>query len=262
MAKLVWDAAGDRWYESGIDRGVIYLPGNETVPWNGLTAVVEKIQKERSSVHFDGMKINDLVSGGHYSGTISAITYPDELLDIEGLAEVTRGAHIGFQPPKFFNFSYRVRVGNDLDADAGHKIHILYNVSVVPSDKAYNTVSGDPGVAEFEWDISAIPEEIPGFRPTAYVVVDTSRAPAALVAGLEDMLYGTPTEDPSLPTIQELIDYIVANAGIQVVDNGDGTWTLNTEYTDVVSVDQDGRFTLTDVNATYIDDDTYMLSNS
>lgn len=46
MPGLVWDRVGDRTYESGLDRGVLYLPDGSAVPWNGLTSIVENFDRK------------------------------------------------------------------------------------------------------------------------------------------------------------------------------------------------------------------------
>lgn len=261
MTELVWDQIGDRIYESGIDRGVIYLPGGVAIPWNGLTSVTEKFDKQTTPVYFDGRRIQNLVSPGNFSGTITAITYPDELSELEGLGFVKSGVFVGDQIPKVFDLSYRTRVGNDLDPDFGYKIHILYNVTVIPKDKGYTTISDSPGISEFEWDLLAVPEDVDGFHPSAHVIFDSTHTTDALMSAIEEMLYGSDTENASLLSMSELIPFLDTLVDIQVVDNGDGTWTLTTDLEDVVFVD-DGVFTLSNVNATFIDEDTYSLSES
>lgn len=263
MSTLVWDAIGDRRYESGIDRGVLYLPDGSGVPWNGLTAVTEKTEKEVSSVYYDGVKISDLAYAGDFVGTLNAITYPDEFVELEGYGELRGGVFVGEQRPQMFGLCYRTKLGTDLDADAGYKLHILYNVLAIPSDKTYDTLTDSSTSTEFEWNITAIPEEIPGFRPTAHIILSSKDINPTLLSDIEDLLYGTESTAPTLLPIADLVDYISDwVASISVTDNGDGTWSLTTNIPGVIVDNGDGSFQLNNVNATYLDADTYELSDT
>ena len=135
MPRLVWDKLGDRVYESGLDKGVLYLPDGSAVPWNGLTSVIEHFNQELSPVYYEGMKVADLVVLGDFTATIGAITYPDEFTEIEGAVEIRRGTFFGNQEPQVFGLCYRSEIGNDLEGEsAGYKLHLLYNVTAVPKD--------------------------------------------------------------------------------------------------------------------------------
>lgn len=262
MSILVWDAIGDRTYESGVDRGVIYLPFGSPIPWNGLTSVTEKFEKDTESVYFDGRKIHELTHPGNFAASMSAVTYPDELTQLEGYGEIRNGVFIGDQPPQVFDLSYRTKIGNDLDPDKGYKIHIVYNVTAIPSDKTYDTISDSPSLVQFQWDIYATPEEIPGFRPTAHFIIDSTVANAGMLTAVEAMLYGTDEVDASLLPIEDFISLVTTYSDIQILDNGDGTWTLNTILPDIVTVDVDGMFVLTNVDAENIDANTYTITDS
>src|SRR5580765_2617317 len=141
MSVLIWDTAGSKVYETGLDKGVLYLSDGSAVPWNGLTSIVEKFDKESESVYYDGMKITDLVYLGDFAATLKAITYPDQFIELDGYGFLRQGMYVGNQLPKTFSLSYRTRIGNDVDGDvAGYKIHILYNLTAIPTDRTYNTV--------------------------------------------------------------------------------------------------------------------------
>lgn len=264
MPQLVWDKVGDREFEFGLDRGVLYLPDGTGVPWNGLTAVIENLDKETTPVYYDGMKISDLVVLGAFTATMKAITYPDEFEELEGVGEFRRGMLVADQMPKTFGLAYRTKIGNDLDSEAGYKIHLVYNVTAIPKEKTYASLSEDPSLVEFEWDLVAVPEEVPGFRPTAHFVFDSNDYDPWLLEELEEMLYGSSDAVAALLPMQDLITYIQEWYRVKIVDNGDGTWTATSMRDGFIRfTDQaDTLFEITQVNAVYLDEDTYQISDT
>lgn len=263
MPILVWDNVGDRVYESGLDRGVLYLPDGSAVPWNGLTAVIEQFNKERSPVYYDGMKINDLVVLGDFAASMRAVTYPDEFEELEGLGTLTTGMFVGDQPPQMFSLCYRTQIGNDLDGqNAGYKIHILYNVIAIPKEKTYATISADPSLVEFEWDITAIPEEIPGFRPTAHFIINSLDIEPTLLQELEDMLYGSSSADAALIPISDLVNFITDWFIVKIIDHGDGTWSAVCDRDGYIFMLTEDLFEIMNVNAVYLDDVTFVISDT
>lgn len=264
MSKLVWDDIGTRFYETGVDRGVLFLPDGSGVAWSGLTSITEKTESQSSPVFFDGKKIMDSVVVGDYSATLKAITYPDEFLELEGIAALAPGSYIPGQRMYLFNLVYRTMVGNGLEGNqADYKLHIVYNLMAMAQDSAYSTLGDDPTLAEFVWDISAIPEEHPGFRPTAHIIIDTRDADPWLVDDLEDMIYGTEGTPPTLPSFADLITYLMAYARITVTDNGDGTWTATASHEFYAWADPAHTiFVMPHVNAVYLDPVTYELSDT
>lgn len=263
MAELVWDEPGSRTYESGLDRGVLYLPDGIAIPWNGLTDVTEGSDNEKSSVYFDGQKINELVTLGGFTGKIKAITYPDEFSELEGMAEIAPGLMLGQQQPQAFGLCYRTKIGSDLDGDLGYKIHLLYNVFAVPSDKSYGTLTDDPDITDFEWDISAIPEEVEGFKPTAYVSFDTRLLDESLLSDIEEKLYGTAEVDAEQIPLSNLVNYLYFGYKWKIIDNGDGTWAAITPFEGLIEIDpvDPDKWTLLETNETYLDDDIYTISD-
>lgn len=263
MATITWDQAGSRVFENGLDRGVLYLPNGDCVPWNGLTNIIEKFNKQTNSVYFDGVKVNELVTLGDFTATMKAITYPDEFLDFEGVEDVRRGVFLGDQRPKTFALSYRTKVGDDIDgADAGYKIHILYNVTAMPSDKTYSTFKIDPSLVEFEWTISAVPEEIPGFRPTAHLIIDSRKTDPFLLEDIEAKLYGTTAADAVLLPMADLVNFMSTWYRVKITDNGDGTWTATADRDGFIFVDGFDEFLITNCNALYISDEEYIISDT
>lgn len=264
MTVLEWDRPEERTYESGLDRGVLYLPDSSAVPWNGLTEVSEKSSREVQSVYFEGRKINELVSNGGYVGTLKAITYPDEFIAVEGIAEVSIGLHFADQQPQVFGLSWRNRVGNGLTEEAGHKIHVLYNVTAVPTDKTHATTTEDPEVASFEWDITAIPEEVDGFRPTAHIIIDTRYIDPAQLVDIEEILYGSESAEASLIPLVDFTQFLYFGYQWKIINNGDGTWKAITPIEGLIEIDgvDPDKWTLNDVNGAYLSADVYQISDS
>ncbi len=267
MTTLVWDGVGTRVFETGVDRGVLYLPDGSAIPWNGLTAIVEKPDVSTTAVYFDGQKIQDLVVLGDFSATMKAITYPDEFLELEGSVELQPGAYIEDQPMQVFALCYRTLIGDDVDGlDAGHKLHIVYNLTAEPSDRSYETITDSTELMEFEWEITATPEEYPGYRPSAHVVIDSRKVDPDLLAELEAFLYGDETVDAALPELGVLLAHIADFYDMLIIveDIGDGTWTAKVRDPDDLEFDvgEPTMFTLYHANATYLDADTYLLRNT
>lgn len=263
MAELIWDEVGERTYETGLDRGVLYLPDGSAVPWNGLTSVIEAFDREVAPVYFDGMKINDLVTLGDFAATMKAVTYPKEFDELEGLGNPKHGIFLGDQKPKLFGLCYRVQKGNDLEGEAmGHKIHVLYNVTAIPNEKTYATLGQDPSLVEFEWNLTAVPEEAPGYRPTAHFIIETAKTDPWLLEEIESMLYGSSTASAALIPMQDLVSYIFNWFRIKITDNGDGTWTATTQRDGFISFGADDFFQIVGANAWYLDEFTYRISDT
>lgn len=262
MPNLTWDRVGDRQFEAGLDRGVLYLPDGSAVPWNGLTSVIEKFSKEATPVYFDGVKINENLVLGDFAATMKAVTYPDEFVELEGYAEAKRGVLYADQMPIPFGLCYRSQIGNDVESEVGYKIHIIYNLTAIPNDKTYETLKADPTLMEFEWEITAIPEEIPGNRPTAHIIVETDKIDPWLLEEIEEILYGSSTANARLIPMVELADYIANWFRIRIIDNGDGTWTAISNRDGLIFVDSEDQFTIFGANAIYLDDATYLLSDT
>lgn len=210
--KLTWDKIGERRYETGVDRGVLYLPNAQGAyvqghAWNGLTAVTESPSgAEPSPQYADNIKYLNLISNEEFGGTIEAFTYPDEFAQCDGTAAPTTGVSLGQQGRKTFGLSYRTRVGNDVDAtDLGYKIHLVYGALAAPSEKAYSTINDSPEALTFSWEFSTTPVDVPNFKPTATLTIDSTKVDAEALSNLEDLLYGTEGGDASLPLPADVI---------------------------------------------------------
>lgn len=211
MAELLWDQIGERVYETGVDRGVLYLL-DETgaydtgFAWNGLTGVTESPSgAEASPQYADNIKYLNLVSAEEFGATVEAFTYPDEFALCDGTASPEAGLYVGQQGRRTFGLAYRTRVGNDLDSDAGYKLHLIYGAMAAPSERAYATVNDSPEALTFSWELTTTAVAVPGYKPTATLTIDTTKAAAADVAALEAILYGSETDEPRLPLPGEII---------------------------------------------------------
>jgi hypothetical protein len=263
MASILWDQVGSRLYENGLDRGVLYLPDGSAVPWNGLTAVIENFDNSTEAVYFDGMKVNDLVVLGDFSASLKAITYPDEFIELEGLGVVREGLFVADQRPQTFALCYRTHIGNDVNGDSlGYKIHILYNVTAIPSAQTYASFTTDPSLTEFEWVLTAVPQEVPGFRPTAHIILDSRKIDPWMLEEMELMLYGDSFNDASLLTFADLVTYMQGWFRVQIIDNGDGTWTAISQRDGFITFLGVEEFMIEHVNAFYLDADTFQISDT
>lgn len=212
MTTLVWDQIGQRLYETGVDRGVLYIPNNvgvytDGVAWNGLTNVNETPSgAEANAQYADNIKYLNLFSAEEFGATLEAYTYPDEFAQYDGLGTPAVGVVIGQQARKSFGLSYRTKIGNDVDGDAhGYKLHLVYGCSASPSEKSYSTINDSPEAITFSWDITTVPVPVTGFRPTSILVVDSTKVTSGDLTDLEALLYGTPGTDPSLPSPDAVI---------------------------------------------------------
>ena len=212
MAKLVWDQAGQKFFETGVSNGVLYVSDGQGgylngVAWNGLTSVAENPSgAESNPVYADNIKYLNIISAEEFGATIEAYTYPDEFMECDGSAQVVAGVNIGQQARKSFGISYRTRVGNDVAGDnLGYKIHVIYNCQAAPSGKTYSTVNESPEAITFSWEVTTTPVPVEGFRPTATVVFDSTKLDAEKMAAVENALYGGASSEPGLPSIEELL---------------------------------------------------------
>lgn len=198
MAKLVWDAVGQRLYETGTRMGVVYPQAADGtypkgVAWNGLTAVSESPSgAESNPLYADDIKYLDLRSKEEFSATVEAYTYPDEFAECDGTAELVEGVSIGQQPRKPFGLSYRTVIGNDTKKENyGYKLHLVYGCTASPSEKSYQTINDSPEAVTFSWEMTTTPVAVEGFEPTATLTIDSTKVDATKLKALEDVLYGT-----------------------------------------------------------------------
>lgn len=263
MSALTWDQYGDRLYETGISKAVLYEPNGDGVAWNGLTSVEENFSNSVESVHYDGVKFNDIVTIGDFSAVLRAYTYPDEFLQYEGTLQDQSGFYIYDQPKKQFCLSYQSLIGDDIRGlRAGYKIHLIYNATAVPSQVNYQTLTTDSEPIEFEWSITTIPEELANFRPTAHVVLDSRKIDKNLLRDVEDILYGTEEHNAHLPSLKSLSTFLRKWNRFIVTDHGDGTWSAESPIEGVVTMLDSDTFQIVSDTANYLDAFSYEISSS
>ena len=211
MAKLVWDESGKRLYETGVEKGVLYVQGEngqyqKGVAWNGLTAVTESPSgAEPTALYADDIKYLELFSAEEFGATIEAYTYPAEFEACDGSASLGEGVTIGQQDRKAFGLCYRTVVGNDVKGNEhGYKLHLVYGAKAKPSEKAYATVNDSPEAVTFSWEVTTTPVNVAGFKPTASVTIDSTKIQPEKLKLIEDKLYGTASEEASLPLPDEI----------------------------------------------------------
>lgn len=208
MTKIKWDAIGERRFETGVDRGVLYPSVGPGVPWNGLVSVKESPEGgEASPLYLDGIKYYNEASREEFVATIEAFTYPDEFENIDGTYTTGGGLVYHQQSRKPFGMSYRTAIGDDIKGlDKGYKIHLIYNALSSPTDSSYGTTNSNGGSAEtFSWGVTATPEIVSARLPTAHFVIDSTRTDSSTLTILENILYGSPKSSPRLPTSDELV---------------------------------------------------------
>lgn len=230
MSKLIWDAVGERYYETGVNHGVLYPQKDDGtyddgVVWNGLTGVTESPDgAEANDLWADNIKYATLRATETFGATIEAYTYPDEFALCDGSAEPVTGVRVGQQKRQPFGFCFRTEVGSDTmaaEGDSGYKLHIIYNATASPSERAYETINDSPDAITFSWEITTTPVTLSGFKPVSTITIDstkfTSTADKAKLTALENMLYGTNASgntegtDPTLPdpmTVLTTLGYV------------------------------------------------------
>lgn len=218
MARLQWDKIGERLFEAGVEKGVLYVQNtdgtyNKGVAWNGLIGVnVSPSGAEPTKLWANNAQYGTVLSQEELGATIEAYTYPDEFAVCDGSAELTPGVHVGQQIRMPFALAYVTKIGNDVQSlDHGYKIHIIYGALAAPSEKNYQTINESPEAITFSWEVTTTPVDVPGFKPTAYLTIDSTAVDSEILKVIEDSLYGTDSTEPELLMPADIIDLI--NAG-------------------------------------------------
>lgn len=217
--KLVWDAVGDKRYERGVSKGVLFPTKSDGlydvgVAWNGLTNVNESPDGgEATDMWADNIKYGTLRSVENHKGSIEAYTYPDEFAECDGNAEPVPGLRLGQQTRKPFGLSYRTEIGSDSNPELGYKIHLVYGATASPSEKTHETINDSSDISPISWDYETVPVAVDGYKPVAHLEIDSTKVDPTKLAQLEAKLYGSESEDPKLPMPAEVISMLTTGVG-------------------------------------------------
>lgn len=215
VGALKWDEVGERYYETGVKKGVLYLYDETTkaytngVAWNGIISVSESPSgAEANPIYADDIKYLNLYSTEEFAATLEAYTYPDEFAQCDGSDALAEGVLLGQQQRKMFALCYRTTLGNDTQNEKyGYKLHIIYGCKASPSEKAYSTINDSPEAITFSWEINTTPVNVTGFKPTATIVIDSTKVDADQLAAFEAVLYGSADTIPQLPLPDQVKTY-------------------------------------------------------
>lgn len=275
MSRIVWDRVEDRFFETGLDRAVLYIRARQAypdfdipaieakaVPWNGMTAVDESGAGAAKISMMDGRPYLILPTIKEFGATVKAFTYPDEFGDLIGMAQATPGMYLDSQLSDSFDFTYRTKVGNVAEGiDHGYKIHLVYNAVVTPQSISRETLSDQINPTELAWDILAVPVPVAGYMPTAHIVIDSRNTDPAKLSDIEDLLYGNVSDDGRMPEAQEVFDILTYGDTIVIIDHGDGSWSAKGSYKNIYMIG-DGIFQIDNVNAVDHGDGSYTISDT
>lgn len=262
MTRITWNDPGDRLYEFGIDRGVLYTKSGKIAPWNGLRGVDEKpVGSEVSTFYLDGEKFNQMVDSEEYSATLSAFTYPDEFMECDGTVALSKGLHVTAQDRTLFDLSYRTMIGNDTDGpDHGYRIHLVYNALASPTNRTNKTTEDRPEPIDLAWDITSMPIRMPGQRASAHYYIDSTKMNKYILAQIEDILYGTPFAPPRMLSAAELVKFFKNATVVTITDNKDGSWTAEGPD-DIIQFISWDEFIISWDSAVFIDETSYTLKS-
>lgn len=218
MFNIQWDATGERLYETGLDRGVLYTakesaPYGHGVAFNGLTEMTEKPSgADATDLFADNIKYASLRAAETYGASMGAYTYPEEFNECDGNVAAAKGVYFGQQSRKPFGLSYRTLIGDDQhdNADKGYKIHLVYGLTASPSERSYNPINDSPDATSFSWELNSTPVAVPGYKPVSTLTVDSTKVDAEKLAALENILYGSGETEARLPLPSEVLTLIGA----------------------------------------------------
>lgn len=261
MARITWGKYKMHLYETGVDRGVLYVGTDPGVPWNGITSVAETTDGGTPSPYYvDGEKYSNRMSAEEFGATLSAYMYPDEFMVCDGTYSARPGLLLTRQKRIPFSLSYRTMIGNDLSSNYGYKIHLIYNAMASPSSQTHKSMGESNDADDFSWKLTATPPTISGFKNTAHTILDSRFIDPGTLSAIEDILYGSDEVSSRMPMFSELADLIDSGATLTVVDNGDGSFALHAPLVDLSMLDD----SIFQVNwSTVVDngDGTYTVSS-
>lgn len=208
MARLIWGSPTERFFEAGVDRGVLYLPANPGVVWNGLISVAENPSGGGAQPYYqDGIKYLNLAEAEEFEATLTAFSSPREFGPCDGNVQIQSGLIATQQPRRSFGLSYRTKIGNMFEgADFAYKIHLVYNALAAPANRTNNSLGGSADPSTLSWSITTKPPTLSGFKPTAHLVIDSRYTDPDILLEVEEILYGTEADFPRIPDPDELID--------------------------------------------------------
>jgi len=208
MPRIEWDQAGERYYETGVDQGVLFVDSNPGVPWSGLTSVSENPSGgDPKPLYIDGIKYLNLSSVEEFEASITALSAPKEFSPCDGAIPIQNGLFVTQQPRKPFGFSYRTRVGNDISGpELGYKIHVVYNALAAPPQRSSSTIDDGVDPLRLTWTISTLAPAISGYRPTSHMLIDSRYADPSVLSSFENILYGDSSHSSRLPTPNEIVE--------------------------------------------------------
>lgn len=264
MPKLTWGDPGSRFYETGVDQGVLYVGSNAGVVWNGLVSVNEEPDGGQSQgYYYDGIKYANSSSLEEYKATLEAFTYPVEFEVCDGTAQPLAGMFVTHQKRSSFGLSYRTRIGNDLSGfDLGYKIHLVYNLLAEPTTRENTTIDDSLEANNFSWNLTSRPIAVPnGYRHTAHFVFDSRYSAPEAIQSVENILYGTEASNARMPTIEELFAIYTDAAVFVVTDLGAGGYSVSGPDI-LVQVLNETDYSISGPTTLYLGDDTYSISSS
>ena len=262
MSRLEWGGAGTRYYESGVDRGVLYV-NNIGHAWNGLISVSENPSGgEARPYYIDGVKYLNIPSPEEFKATLEALSAPPQFAQCDGSRTLGKGLFALHQKRVSFGLSYRTAVGNDVDdLSHGYKIHLVYNALAAPSEKAYSTTNVNPTPVPLSWDLTTKPVQLGGTIFSAHLVIDSTEAEPGVIDAVENILYGTDMSTPRLPLPPELINIFNSAELFNVTEDPQaGSFTV-TAPDDAITMLDAGTFQITWESAINLDEDTFQISS-
>lgn len=257
-----WDDPTRRYFQHGLDRGVLYIPDLAPVPWNGLISVDEGGEGSSEMLYRDGVVYLSDADAGDFIGSITSMMYPDAFSGCIGIPKATDGLYVDNQKPKRFHLSYRTLIGSGGINDMfGYQLHLIYNCMATIGQRSRNTIGKDTAPVEFKFDIACTPVKLPGFRPTAHYIIDTRTLGADLIAEIESILYGPPDNSVPgrMPTPTELFDLLNFGDSMTFVVHTDGTYTVTGSADNLEDLDATS-FIQRNINAVDNGDGTYDVS--
>jgi len=258
---ITWDDPTRRYYQHGLDHGVLYIGTAAGIPWNGLISVDEGGEGSMEMLYRDGVVYLADAEPGDHVASVTSMMYPDSFGACIGIPKVTDGLYVDNQKPQRFSMSYRTLIGSGSAGDMfGYQIHLIYNCMATIKQRKRNTIGKDTAPVSFEFDIACTPVKLPGYRPTAHIIIDTRSLSPSVLAELEAIIYGTASTAPRMPDPQELFDLMNFGDAITVTDHGDGTFTVEGSSENVI---EDGPWDiiLNNINATApAADGSYVIS--